>query len=215
MAKTNSTTMVYESLKDKILRGVYSTSASLPEVELANEYNVSRNTIKKALLMLENDGYVTIEMNKGAKVRSYSSQEVLDYLQLRVELEGFIVRLAVPCITEAQFQRLEGIITQMGQRQKDGDLMGYSALNQQFHAIIYDACPNKTATDILIKLKQQMRKYNMKTILVPGRNTHSLQEHKAILEAIRLRDAARAEAAVRTHVDSVRRTFQENLALLF
>lgn len=56
MAKTNSTTMVYESLKDKILRGVYSTSASLPEVELANEYNVSRNTIKKALLMLENDG---------------------------------------------------------------------------------------------------------------------------------------------------------------
>ena len=49
MAKTNSTTMVYESLKDKILRGVYSTSASLPEVELANEYNVSRNTIKKAL----------------------------------------------------------------------------------------------------------------------------------------------------------------------
>ena len=113
MAKTNSTAMVYESLKDKILRGVYSTSASLPEVELANEYNVSRNTIKKALLMLENDGYVTIEMNKGAKVRSYSSQEVLDYLQLRVELEGFIVRLAVPCITEAQFQRLEGIITQM------------------------------------------------------------------------------------------------------
>lgn len=215
MAKTNSTTMVYESLKDKILRGIYSTSASLPEVELANEYNVSRNTIKKALLMLENDGYVTIEMNKGAKVRSYSSQEVLDYLQLRVELEGFIVRLAVPCITEAQFQRLDGIITQMGQRQKDGDLMGYSALNQQFHAIIYDACPNKTATDILIKLKQQMRKYNMKTILVPGRNTHSLQEHKAILEAIRLRDAAGAEAAVRTHVDSVRRTFQENLALLF
>ena len=215
MAKTNSTTMVYESLKDKILRGIYSTSASLPEVELANEYNVSRNTIKKALLMLENDGYVTIEMNKGAKVRSYSSQEVLDYLQLRVELEGFIVRLAVPCITEAQFQRLEGIITQMGQRQKDGDLMGYSALNQQFHAIIYDACPNKTATDILIKLKQQMRKYNMKTILVPGRNTPSLQEHKAILEAIRLRDAVGAEAAVRTHVDSVRRTFQENLALLF
>lgn len=139
----------------------------------------------------------------------------LNIVHLRVELEGFIVRLAVPCITEAQFQRLEGIITQMSQRQKDGDLMGYSALNQQFHAIIYDACRNKTATDILIKLKQQMRKYNMKTILVPGRNTHSLQEHKAILEAIRLRDAAGAEAAVRTHVDSVRRTFQENLSLLF
>ena len=54
MAKTNSTTMVYESLKDKILRGVYSTSASLPEVELANEYKVSRNTISDDLTVLTN-----------------------------------------------------------------------------------------------------------------------------------------------------------------
>lgn len=215
MAKTNSTTMVYESLKDKILRGVYSPSASLPEVELATEYNVSRNTIKKALLMLENDSYVTIEMNKGAKVRSYSSQEVLDYLQLRVELEGFITRLAVPCITEEQLQRLEGIFAQMGQRREAKDLMGYSALNQQFHAIIYDACPNKTATEILVKLKLQMRKYNMKTILVPGRDVCSYQEHKAILDAIRQRDAAAAEAAVRKHVSSVRQTFENNLPLLF
>lgn len=215
MAKTNPTTMVYEALKDKISRGLYSPSESLPEVELANEYNVSRNTIKKALLMLENDAYVTIEMNKGAKVRSYSRQEVLNYLQLRVELEGFIVRLAVPCISEEQFQRLEGIFTQMGQRKDAGDLLGYSTLNQQFHSIIYDACPNKTATDILIRLKLQMRKYNMKTILVPGRDTRSYEEHKAILEAIRNKDAAAAESSIRNHVNSVRKTFEENCALLF
>ncbi len=215
MARTNPTTMVYESLKEKILSGAYSPSESLPEMELSKEYNVSRNTIKKALLMLENDSYVTIEMNKGAKVRSYSTQEVLDYLQLRVELEGFIVRLAVPCITEEQFQRMEGIFTQMGQCRTTGDLVGYSALNQQFHSILYDACPNKTARDILVRLKLQMRKYNMKTILVPGRDALSYEEHRAILEAVRVRDAAQAERCVRTHVDNVRKTFKENLPLLF
>ena len=215
MARTNSTTLVYEALKEKILNGTYSPSESLPEIELSKEYNVSRNTIKKALLMLENDSYVTIEMNKGAKVRSYSTQEVLDYLQLRVELEGFIVRLAVPCITEEQFQRMEGIFTQMGQCRTDGNLMGYSALNQQFHSILYDACPNKTARDILIRLKLQMRKYNMKTILVPGREANSYEEHRAILEAVRIRDAAEAERCVRIHVNNVRKTFQENLPLLF
>ena len=215
MARTNPTTMVYESLKEKILSGAYSPSESLPEIELSKEYNVSRNTIKKALLMLENDAYVTIEMNKGAKVRSYSIQEVLDYLQLRVELEGFIVRLAVPCITEEQFQRMEGIFTQMGQCRAEGNLVGYSALNQQFHSILYDACPNKTARDILVRLKLQMRKYNTKTILVPGRDNHSYEEHRAILEAVRVRDAAEAERCVRAHVDNVRKTFQENLPLLF
>lgn len=88
-------------------------------------------------------------------------------------------------------------------------------MNQQFHSIIYDACPNKTATDLLIRLKLQMRKYNAKTILVPGRDNCSYEEHKAILEAIRAGDCAGAEANIRRHVENVRKTFEENFALLF
>ena len=215
MAKTNQTTMVYEKLKERIERGFYSPSESLPEVELANEYNVSRNTIKKALLMLENDAYVTIEQNKGAKVRSYSKKEVLDYLELRVELEGFITRLAVEHFTKKDLEKMDAIFARMGQCREANDLMGYSALNQQFHATIYAACPNKMATDTLVHMKDQMRKYNAKTILVPGRDAHSYDEHRRILEAIRAGDAREAEACIRRHVESVRKTFEEYYSLLF
>lgn len=215
MAKTNQTTIVYEKIKEKIEHGIYSPAESLPEVELANEFNVSRNTIKKALLMLENDCYVTIEQNKGAKVRSYSKKEVLEYLQLRVELEGFLVRLAVPCFTEADVQQLQDIFARMQECHKLNDLMGYSALNQKFHGVIYRTCPNRTATDLLLRLKAQMRKYNTKTILVPGRGDNSYAEHEAILNAIQNRDAAAAEACMRRHVENVRRTFEENFSILF
>ena len=215
MAKTNQTTIVYEKLKEKIESGYYSPAESLPEVELATEFDVSRNTIKKALLMLESDCYVTIEQNKGAKVRSYSRKEVMDYLQLRVELEGFLLRLAVPCFSDADIARMQEIFEQMGACRKANDLMGYSALNQKFHGIIYSTCPNRTAADLLRRLKAQMRKYNTKTILVPGRGDHSYAEHEAILNAIIARDAAEAEACMRRHVESVRRTFEENFSLLF
>ena len=215
MAKINQTTIVYEKLKEKIESGYYSPAESLPEVELATEYDVSRNTIKKALLMLESDCYVTIEQNKGAKVRSYSRKEVMDYLQLRVELEGFLVRLAVPCFSDADIERMQEIFAQMGARREANDLMGYSALNQKFHGIIYSTCPNRTAADLLRRLKAQMRKYNTKTILVPGRGDNSYAEHAAILNAIRNRDAAEAEACVRRHVENVRKTFEENFSLLF
>ena len=215
MAKTNQTTIVYEKIREKIESGVYAPAESLPEVELATEFNVSRNTIKKALLMLENDCFVTIEQNKGAKVRSYSRQEVLDYLQLRVELEGFIIRLAVPCFTEADIARLQEVFACMEERRGANDLLGYSALNQKFHGIIYDTCPNKTAAELLVRLKAQMRKYNTKTVLVPGRGDNSFAEHEAILQAIRNRDAAAAEACMRRHVENVRRTFEENFAILF
>lgn len=215
MAKINQTTIVYTKIKERIDNGFYSPGESLPEMELSIELSASRNTIKKALLMLENDAYVTIETNKGAKVRSVSKQEVLDYLQLRVELEGFIMRLAVPCFTDTDIQKLDDLFSKMKKLLDDNDLIGYSAMNQQFHSIIYDACPNKTATETLIRLKNQMRKYNAKTILVPGRDEHSYEEHKAILDAIKKRESHTAEASIRQHVENVRDTFEKYYSLLF
>ena len=215
MAKTNQTAMVYETLKERIDSGFYSPAESLPEMELASELEVSRNTIKKALLMLENDAYVTIEPNKGAKVRSYSKQEVLDYLELRIELEGFIVRIAVPHFTDADVASLTDIFEKMKSMRNENNLLGYSALNQQFHALIYSRCPNRPAAELLIRLKSQMKKYNSKTILISGRDEHSFEEHKAILDAITRRDAAAAEAAVRLHVSNVRKTFEDYYSLLF
>lgn len=215
MPGTNHVTTVYEKLKERIEAGYYSPSESLPEVKLATEYGVSRNTIKKALLMLESDAFVTIEQNKGAKVRNYSKQEVLDYLDLRVELEGFITRLAVPCFAEKDIRRLESIFESMTKCREAGDLLAYSAQNLQFHNAIYDACPNKTAAEMLVRLKTQMRKYNAKTILVPKRDAQSCEEHRAILDAIRARDAKTAEQCIRRHIENVRRTYDEYFSLFF
>ena len=215
MAKANQTMIVYENLKERIEQGFYSPAESLPEIDLANEYNVSRNTIKKALLMLENDSFVTIEQNKGAKVRSYSKTEVLEFLELREELEGFIIRLAVPQFDNKSIEKLENLLKEMADYKENSNLMAYSTCNQKFHAIIYDICPNRTAVDVTIRLKNQMRKYNSKTILIPGRDERSFEEHQAILYAIQQKDAALAESCIRQHIRNVRHTFEEYYSLLF
>lgn len=196
MVKANQTTIVYENLKKRIEQGFYSPAESLPEVELTKEYNVSRNTIKKALLMLEKDAFVTIEQNKGAKVRSYSKTEVLEYLELREELEGFIVRLAVSHFDQKALEKLEGLLNEMAAHKASSNLLAYSACNQKFHNIIYDVCPNRTTIDVTVRLKNQMRKYNGKTILVPGRDERSYEEHCAIFEAIKQKDAADRKSVV-------------------
>lgn len=211
----NQTTEVYDSLKDKILKGEYSPSESLREQDLSNQYGVSRNTIKKCLLMLEKEGLVTIELNKGAKVRSYSLNEVLEFLELRATLEGFIIRKAVPAFSEEQITKLEEIFNIMKKHCDNSELIEYSQGNQLFHKIIYEACPNRTAVDLTTSLKNQMRKYNTKTILIPGRSTQSFDEHLAILNAIKKRDAALAESLMVTHINNVRKTFEENYFLLF
>lgn len=211
----NQTIDVYKSLKENIIKGIYSPSESLPELELSKQYGVSRNTIKKALLMLEKESLVMIEINKGAKVRSYSMEEVLEFLELRSCLEGFIIRKAVPVISEENIEALEEILATMKHHFEHHELVAYSECNQRFHALIYDACPNKTAVEMTQNLKNQMRKYNTKTILIPGRDNQSFSEHSAILGAIKNRDAELAEALMVRHINNVRTTFENNYALLF
>ena len=211
----SQTTKVYDTIKNKIISGEYSPSESLPEQELANQYGVSRNTIKKVLLMLEKESLVTIELNKGAKVRSYSLKEVIEFLELRANLEGFIIRKAVPVMTEEQINQLGKILEVMKEFQKKQQLLMYSQNNQLFHGIIYEACPNRTAVEMTTNLKNQMRKYNTKTILVPGRDHQSYAEHSAIYDAVKNRDAELAEALMIRHISNVLKTFEQNYSLLF
>ena len=215
MAVQNQTISVYEALKKRIDEGFYSPAENLRESALAEEYGVSRNTIKKALLMLENDAYVSIEQNKGARVRSYPKSEVLEFLELRQALEGFVIRLTAAAITKETLTQLQGKLDKMSERRAAGDLLGYSAINREFHAVIYAACPNRMAVDVLVKLKNQMKKYNSKSILIPGRSDRSFEEHTAILAALRDRDAEKAQALMERHVRNVRDIYDEYYGILF
>lgn len=214
MAETQ-TTIVYNKIKKKIENGDYSPAQSLPEAALAKEYNVSRNTVKKALLMLENDAYVSMDLNKGAKVRSYSKNEVLQYLELREVLEGFIIKKTVPAITASNIARLKSILDKMTVYKNNNELLNYSKCNQEFHNIIYASCPNQTAVDTTIKLKNQMRKYNSKTILIHGRSEQSLTEHTEIYNAIHDRDVEKADEYMQAHIRNVRHTFEQYYEFLF
>lgn len=215
MVATTTTTLVYNNIRSKIIKGELSPNENLTEMELANQYGVSRNTVKKALLMLERENLVTIELNKGTKVRAYSLDEVLEYLEVRATLEGFIVNLAVPVITGEQINALEEIMSEMCKNKEQQNLVEYSKCNQRFHEVIYEACPNRTLVDMTTSLKAQMGKYNTKTILIPGRDVRSLAEHTAVLEAIKAGEVALADALMRRHITNVRKTFEENYSLLY
>lgn len=99
--------------------------------------------------------------------------------------------------------------------QGPGELAEYSQLNQEFHKRIFDTCPNHMAVEVTWTLKSQMRKYNTKTILIPFRPERSFAEHTTIAQAIRDRDVAAAEKAMKEYLNNVREAFLQNSSLLF
>lgn len=215
MKEDTKSSKIYKHLRDEIIRSEYPPSFSLTENELAKRFGACRNTIKKALLMLEADKLVTMEKNKGAKIKSFSIDEVLEFLEIREELESFIIRNAIRNITGDQIKELSSLLERMTELKEEKNLIEYSNCNKQFHDVIYSACSNKAAVDLTLHLKDQMKKYNGKTILAPGRDDSSLTEHTQILKAIKNRDEKTAELYMRIHIRNMANTFKSYYSLLF
>ncbi|AWE09196.1 GntR family transcriptional regulator [Lysinibacillus sp. 2017] len=201
-------------MKERILDGVFQPSQKLIENDLALEIGVSRNTVKKALLKLEQENLVVLENNKGATIKSFSLEEISNYLKIREALEGLIAADAAKNITDMDIEQLENILGEMKQHLQTHQFDAYSQGNLRFHDVIYRASNNQQAVDIVRIIKQQLKRVQFKTILVPGRNENSFKEHHAILDAIRSRDVERAEIELKNHVANVRHTIVNHYNVL-
>ena len=211
----NQTNQTYEIIKKRIMEGIYHPSESLAELGLAADLGVSRSTVKKALLMLESENLVVIEESRRARVRSFSVEEMQQYLELRMLVEGFVARLSTPFLTEADFEEMRGILAEMKRCLEEHELLEYSANNWKFHEVIYRACPNKPAVEMVMSIKNQFRRYNVRTILVKGRDEKSFAEHGAILAALEARDGAKVEEVMRAHIANMSEVIRKNSAILF
>jgi DNA-binding GntR family transcriptional regulator len=210
----DQTNQVYQELRRRILEGVFRPSESLTTVTLAAELRVSRNTIRKALLKLENENLVLIEQNKRARVRWFTMEEVMQYLEVRELLEGFVTRQSVPFLGKAELEEMRSILSEMKKCYKARDLVQYSQYNWQFHDAVYRVCPNRPAVEMIMIIKNQLKRYNIKTILIQGRGEDSLDEHIKILSALERRNADEAETLVRRHIASLRTVLRRHFALL-
>lgn len=206
--------IAYEYIKERILNGVFKPSQKLTENKLAEDINVSRSTVKKALMMLEKENLVTVEMNKGATIKSFTLEEMMNYLEMREVLEGLIGRKAALNIMDNDLVRLEELFSEMSTLIQENRFDEYSKKNRLFHQIIYQASNNPEAVKMINTIKTQLNRSYFRTILVPGRKDLSIKEHEAILKALQSRDPVKCEEAVKKHIMNIRELIQDNYTYL-
>ena len=203
-----SSVEVYRQLRDAIVSGRFQPNERLVEADLARMFEAGRTTIRAALVRLDQEGLVTREPHRGARVRLVSDKEALEIEEVRVALEQLVARHAAEHITAADLQELRTMLLEMRRRVEQGDPLAYSELNAQFHQRIWVISGHQTAGKLLSTLKSQSIRFQYRTILRPGRTERSLQEHEAIVEALAAHDPNAAEGAMRRHLSQVVETLQ-------
>src|SRR5690606_38604461 len=109
----SQTEQTFRFLKEQIMNGTLKPSQKLTETYLAKLCGVSRNTVKKALMMLERENLVEVEPNKGATIKSYTLEEIVNYLEIREVLEGLVARSAARNIGDEELAKLQDVFDQM------------------------------------------------------------------------------------------------------
>ena len=204
---------VLEELRRRIHDGVFKPAESLTEVSLAAEFGVSRNTLKTALLTLESENLIVMQDNKQARVRCVSVDEAMQYLELREVLECFIIRQSVPFLKDDDLEEMSGALADMRSALDVDDFARCSQSNVRFYDVVYRVCPNRPAVETVRLIKNQLTRYNIKTVLIPGRGRASSEEHSRICDAIKKKDADMAENLMHEHMVNMRNVLKENYQL--
>ncbi|HEX3136058.1 MAG TPA: GntR family transcriptional regulator [Casimicrobiaceae bacterium] len=193
------------ALRERIARHALPPGAKLLENDLAREFGVSRAKVRDAFGVLEQRGLIQRIPNRGAVVARLDLSQVFEIYAVREMLEGLCVRLAVERTRPSSWQDLVQVFGRpMETIVKRGEFEKYIANLDELRSRTLEAAGNGVLADMLDSINDKTREIQRRIIILPGRAAEGLEQHRAVLAAMRKGDAAGAEELRRANIRSSR-----------
>ena len=195
--------VVYETLRKAILKEKLKPGERLMENTIAGKLGVSRTPVREAIRMLSDEGLVLLIPRRGAQVAQISKQDLDDVLEIRQSLEVLAAELACLRITEEELQEL--IQAEEAFQKMDvtpATMTEIAEADIAFHEAIYRASGNRRLVSILNNLREQMFRFRLEYLKRPHIMKTLIEEHAAIVEAIRTRDTKTAREICYRHIEN-------------
>lgn len=191
---------VFHKIREDILRGHYKRDEALKEVQISIELGVSRTPVREAIRQLELEGLVTVIPNKGAVVAGIGAKDIADIYAIRSMIEGLSAKWAANNITNEQLDELEEIVYLSEFHLAKGHMDQIFELDNKFHEILYEASESKVLRHVLSDFHHYVQRVRKTSLASEERALKSINEHKAILEALRKGNGDEASALTNVHV---------------
>lgn len=193
--------LAYGWIKERISDGTYTPGYRLVLGQIAKALDVSVVPVREAIRLLESEGLVTFEHNVGAQVAMHDETEYLYTMQTLSLVEGAATALSAPHITLDDIARARSINDQMVECLQHFDPHRFTALNLDFHSVLFENCPNPHILDLVHRGWGRLTVLRDSTFsFVPGRARESVIEHEQILALlVQNADPLDIELAARAH----------------
>ena len=186
--------VVFNTLRQAILRGELKPGERLMEIQLANKLGVSRTPIREAIRKLELEGLVLMIPRKGAEVAEITEKNMRDVLEVRKALEELAVQLACDKMKKAA-EDFKKIL-------KSKDITEIAEADVRFHDIIYMATDNQKLIQLLNNLREQMYRYRVEYLKREEAHPQLIAEHAEIIEYISKGEKKAATDIMCKHIDN-------------
>ncbi|MEL0211112.1 MAG: FadR/GntR family transcriptional regulator [Novosphingobium sp.] len=202
------------SLLDELAGGRYPVGSRLPaERDLALRYEVSRPTVREAIIALEVQGLVEVKVGSGAYVKRLPGENdrpgfnvtAFELTEARLLFEGEAAALAATQMTDEDLAEITELVEQIAEENQNPN--GTESADRAFHLAIARATRNVAVYNTVAQL-WDLRGTSPEAALLHEKARHAnikpvVEEHTAILDALRARDPNAARAAMRAHLSAV------------
>ena len=201
--KTYKTTsladQVFEKLENDIIQGIYPRGELLTELKLVEQLGVSRTPIREALRRLEQERLIE-DTGKGSRVLGITVEDLEDIMNIRQRIEGLAAYYATVNLTEEGLKELSHIVDLQEFYFSKRDKEHLRQVDDAFHDMICTLSGRSVISDTLIPLMRKTRRYRRVAIDNWERTTNTMNEHKAIFQAIASRNAELAQELATDHI---------------
>lgn len=176
---------VYSQLVQRIERGDLPTASKLRDSAIAAELGVSRTPVREALVRLTREGVLAAEPGRGFRLTPMSRAEIREIGAILAALEPLALDQAAEPM-EDQLTRLADVVRRLEQTR--GDIASCVELDDQFHRVLLEACPNGRLLRLVDTLRRSVRRYLHHYLQRGGRVSLSTLQHTRIVDALRRGD---------------------------
>lgn len=195
-------TRIIESMRSAIEQGVLKPGDRLVEKDLCEQLGVSRTSLREALREFEAEGVIAQLGARGLTVVRINHRDAQNIYRIRADLEALIFQQFLENADDDELREAERMCGQVIIAYKSSEFLPIVDAKRQFYGFICDVARNRVALELLQRLTLRTAQLRSKSVVRKERQAQSIEEMKALRDALLARDVDLARQVARSHVEN-------------